>query len=104
MGETVSRLDLLEKEKSDLNHQLQGKEEESINVKKNMKKEIKGLREKVENYKNKVKVANQKLNIIRKNLIGTEVEKIVGSDVTMGLSLDTGRKNKIKDAFRDAGF
>lgn len=92
------------KKKSDLNQELKTKEEEAQTVKKNMKKEIKALREKVDSYKNKVKLANQKLAILRKSMIGTEVEKIVGADMTTGLSLDSNRKNKIKDAFRDAGF
>lgn len=38
----------LEKEKSDLNQELKSKEEEAMTVKKNMKKEIKVLREKVD--------------------------------------------------------
>lgn len=101
---TINKMEELEKEKSDLNQELKTKEEEAQTVKKNMKKEIKALREKVDSYKNKVKLANQKLAILRKSMIGTEVEKIVGADMTTGLSLDSNRKNKIKDAFRDAGF
>jgi len=45
---TLNRMDEIEKEKSDLNHELKSKEEEAINIKKNMKKEIKLLRDKVE--------------------------------------------------------
>lgn len=101
---TLTKMDELEKEKSDLNQELKAKEEEALTVKKNMKKEIKVLRDKVDSYKGKVKLANQKLGILRKSMIGTEVEKIVGADMTTGLSLDSHRKNKIKDAFRDAGF
>lgn len=79
---TINKMEELEKEKSDLNQELKTKEEEAQTVKKNMKKEIKALREKVDSYKNKVKLANQKLAILRKSMIGTEVEKIVGADMT----------------------
>lgn len=41
-------MDELEKEKSDLNQELKVKEEEALTVKKNMKKEIKVLRDKVD--------------------------------------------------------
>jgi len=42
--------------------------------------------------------------MLKKNLLGSEVEKIVGTDVTQGLNLDPVKKNKVKEAFRDAGY
>lgn len=94
----------LEKQLSDSNHKLKIVEETLANGKNVFKKETQRLREKVENYKRKVKTANQRMLLLKKNLIGTEVQKIVDADVTQGLHFDTNKKNKIKDAFRDAGF
>lgn len=51
-----------------------------------------------------MKLGNQRMLVLKKNLIGSEVERIVGNDVTQGLNLDPTKKNKVKDAFRDAGF
>lgn len=44
------------------------------------------------------------MTVLRKSLIGTEVERMLGGDVTQGINMDTVKKSKVKDAFKDAGF
>jgi len=103
LQEKEEQINRIEKEKSELQHNLVKNEQTLANLKKLSNKEYERLKEKVDNYKKKVKIANQRMLMLKKNLLGSEVEKIVGTDVTQGLNLDPIKKNKVKDAFRDAG-
>jgi len=104
LQEKEEQINRIEKEKSELQHNLVKNEQTLANLKKLSNKEYERLKEKVDNYKKKVKIANQRMLMLKKNLLGSEVEKIVGTDVTQGLNLDPIKKNKVKDAFRDAGY
>jgi len=104
LQEKDEQLHRIEKEKSELQHNFVKNEQTLANLKKLSKKESERLKEKVDNYKKKVKMANQRVILLKRSLLGSEVEKIVGTDVTQGLNLDPVKKNKVKDAFRDAGY
>jgi len=75
LQEKEEQINRIEKEKSELQHNLVKNEQTLANLKKLSNKEYERLKEKVDNYKKKVKIANQRMLMLKKNLLGSEVEK-----------------------------